>query len=515
MPKKISKKTKTASPPAKATPSPRIPKGRPSSPVKVLVVASEAVPFAKTGGLADVAGALPAALLKLGCEVGVILPKYRSISPEKYKLKVEVKGMSVPMGMGEMTADILSTRLGDTHATAYFIQNDRYFDRDELYGTPEGDYHDNAERFAFFCRAVLEALKALKWFPDILHLNDWQTGLVAPYLKTLYRSDPAYAGIRTLFSIHNMAYQGLFPKYMLPMTGLGWEEFTHEKLEFYDQVNYLKAGLVYSDALGTVSERYAQEIQTEEFGQGLQGVLKSRTSSLHGILNGIDYGEWNPATDKEIPAQYTVKNHERKAESKKKLLGELGLEWNEDVPVLGLVSRLTDQKGLDLVSGIIDEFMGLDLQFVVLGTGEPRYHTLFEGLRERFRSKLAVALKFDPRLSKMVYAGSDIFLMPSRFEPCGLGQMIAMKYGTVPVVRKTGGLADTVENLSPEGKKGTGFVFDAYRGEELFFAIRRAVEAYHQPKLWKDLVQRDMKQDFSWDVSAGKYLDLYRKLLSK
>ena len=515
MKKKIPPKTKASTAKKKATSAPAFPKGRPASPVKVLVVASEAVPFAKTGGLADVAGALPAALLKLGCEVGVILPKYRGISPEKYKLKVEVKGMSVPMGMGEMSADILSTRLGDTHATAYFIQNDRYFDREELYGTPEGDYHDNAERFAFFSRAVLEALKALKWFPDILHLNDWQTGLVAAYLKTLYGSDPAYAGIRTLFSIHNMAYQGLFPKYMLPMTGIGWEEFTHEKLEFYDQLNYLKAGLVYSDALGTVSERYAQEIQTDEFGHGLQGVLKSRASSLHGILNGIDYGEWNPATDKEIPAQYTAKNHERKIESKKKLLGELGLEFKDKVPVVGLVSRLTDQKGLDLIAAIINEFMALNLQFVVLGTGETRYQNLFTDLRERFRDKLVVALKFDPRLSKTVYAGSDLFLMPSRFEPCGLGQMIAMKYGTVPVVRKTGGLADTVENLTPDGKKGTGFVFDAYRGDELLFTIRRAAEAYRQPKLWKNLVQRDMNQDFSWNVSAGKYLELYRSMLSK
>jgi starch synthase len=508
MPRKItSKKKLPASPASQAS--------RSLSSLKVLLAASEVVPFAKTGGLADVVGALPRALLKLGCEVAVVLPKYRSISPEKYKLKVAVKDMPVPMGMGEMNADILSTRLGDTHATAYFIQNDRYFDREGFYGTPEGDYHDNAERFAFFSRAVLEMPKALHWKPDVLHLNDWQTGLAAAYLKTLYKGDPAYSTTKSLFTIHNMAYQGLFPKYILPMTGIGWEEFTPDKLEFYDQVNYLKAGLIYSDALNTVSERYAQEIQTDEFGHGLQGVLKSRASDLHGIVNGIDYNEWNPATDREIPAQYTLKSQEKKLESKRKLLEEMGLEFKARVPVVGLVSRLTDQKGLDLVAEIIESFLSMDVQFVVLGTGEPRYHTLFEKLGQRFRSKLAVALKFDQRLSKMIYAGSDLFLMPSRFEPCGLGQMIAMKYGTIPLVRRTGGLADTVENLSLDGKKGTGFVFDDYRGDDLLLAIKRAVEAFHQPKLWKDLIQRAMKEDFSWDVSAQKYLDLYRNILRK
>jgi starch synthase len=473
------------------------------------------VPFAKTGGLADVVGSLPRALMKLGCEVAVVMPKYRNISPEKYKLKLEVKGMPVPMGMGEMTADIYSTRLGDTNGTVYFIQNDRYFDRDGFYGTPEGDYHDNAERFAFFSRAVLEMLKALQWFPEILHLNDWQTGLVAAFLKTLYSKAPHYQPIRTLFSIHNMAYQGLFPKYVLPMTGLGWEEFSHEKLEFYDQVNYLKAGLVYSDALNTVSERYAEEIQTEEYGHGLQGVLKSRASELYGIVNGIDYDEWNPATDKEIPAQYTVKNHDQKIESKKKLLLEQNLAYNANTPVIGLISRLTDQKGLDLIAEIIQDFLALDVQFVILGTGEPKYHLLLEELKNKYPAKLSVALKFDNRLAKLIYAGSDMFLMPSRFEPCGLGQMIAMKYGTIPLVRKTGGLADTVENLSPDGKKGTGFVFENYRGSDLLFILKRATEAFHQPKLWTELVARAMKQDFSWDASARKYLEIYGKILKK
>jgi starch synthase len=450
--------------------------------------------------------------MKLGCDVRVVLPCYRAVSSEKFKLKAELRGLSVPMGMGDMQADILSTQMGNTHVTVYFVQNDRYFDRDGFYGTPEGDFHDNAERFAFFSRAVLEMLRALDWFPHILHLNDWQTGLVPAYLKTLYRENPAYEGIRTLFSIHNMAYQGLFPKYVLPMTGIPWEEFRPDRLEFYDQVNYLKAGLVYSDALSTVSDTYAHEIQTEEYGHGLQGVLRSRSADLHGILNGIDYSEWNPANDRELPSQYTMKNHSHKIESKRKLLKEQNLEFKPPTPVVGMVSRLNDQKGLDLVADIMKEFMEMDVQLVVMGTGDPRYHALLQECRDRYPQKLALNLKYDDRLAKLIYAGSDLFLMPSRFEPCGLGQMIAMKYGTVPLVRKTGGLSDTVENLSPDGLQGTGFVFDQYKSEEFLGVLKRALEAYHQSKLWSDLVERVMRQDFSWDATAKKYMELYESM---
>ncbi|MGH7739358.1 MAG: glycogen synthase GlgA, partial [bacterium] len=471
-----------------------------------------ATPFAKTGGLADVVGSLPGALMKLGCEVAVVLPKYRSISPENYKLRVEVKGLQVPMGMGEVDANILSSSLGHSHGTAYFIESDRYFGREGFYGTPEGDFHDNPERFAFFSRAVLEMLKALNWYPDILHLNDWQTGLVAPYLETFYRTQPHFESMRSLFTIHNMAYQGLFPKYILPMTGLGWEDFRADKLEFYDQVNYLKAGLVYSTALSTVSPTYAREIETDEFGCGLQGLLRARSTDLYGILNGIDYGEWNPATDKEIPAQYTPKSIDRKEESKRELLKETGLKFNAETPVIGLVSRLADQKGLDLIAGILNEMLSGNVQLVIQGLGDARYHALFQELRDQFPDKFSLNLKFDNRLAKLIYAGSDMFLMPSRFEPCGLGQLIALKYGTVPIVRSTGGLADTIENLSLDGRKGTGFVFEAYRMEDLLATVRRAVETFHQPKIWKALVQRGMALDFSWDASAEKYLELYRKI---
>ncbi len=489
----------------------------PTGPFKrrVLFVSSEVVPFAKTGGLADVVGALPSALVKLGCEVAVVMPHYRRLSPEKFHLRMEAKDVPVPMGMGEMNANILSTQLGYTPYKVYFIQNDRYFDREGLYGTAEGDFQDNAERFAFFSRAVLEMLKTIHWYPHLLHLNDWQTGLTAAYLKTLYHDLPYYERIRILFTIHNMAYQGLFPKYVLPMTGIGWEEFTSEKIEFYGQVNYLKSGLVYSDALNTVSEKYAQEIQTDEYGHGLQGLLRARAADLYGIVNGIDYAEWNPATDKEIPEQYTPKSHRLKAESKKKLLREVDLEFNPETPVIGVVSRLTDQKGMDLIAEIINVFLSLDVQFVILGTGDPRYHSLFQELQARYPRKLAAAIRFDNPLAKLIYAGSDMFLMPSRFEPCGLGQMIAMKYGTIPIVRRTGGLSDTVEELSTDGNKGTGFIFDNYKSGELLSAIQRAVNAFHQPELWADLVQRAMRQDFSWDASARKYQDLYETIMRK
>ena len=302
----------------------------------------------------------------------------------------------------------------------------------------EGEYLDNAERFAFFSRAVLEVLKAINWFPLILHLNDWQSSLVAAYLKTLYHENKAYSRIRTLLSVHNMAYQGVFPKYVLPMTGLPWEEFRPERLEFYDQVNFLKAGLVYADSLTTVSEAYAREIQTEEQGHGLQGVLRDRSEDLHGITHGLDYSEWNPATDKDLPAQYTAKNHHPKVESKRRLVREVELEFKPQTPLVGMIAHLTDAKGLDLIAESLGELMEMDAQFIIMGTGEPRYQALLQEWRDRHPQKLVVILKYDHRLAKLLYAGCDLFLIPSRFEPSGLGQLIAMKYGSVPVVHRNG-----------------------------------------------------------------------------
>jgi len=489
--------------------------------LKILIVASEVIPFAKTGGLADVAGALPKALLHKNphLEVAVVMPKYRTIPDGKWSLKTRISGLAVPMGMGEVYCDVLEGSTANGRAKVYFIQNHRYFDRDQLYGTSEGDFGDNAERFAFFSKAVLEMLQAIDWIPDILHCNDWQTGLVPLYLKKFYKGNPElkgkYAGVRTLFTIHNLAYQGLFPKWVLPMTGIGWEEFRADRLEFYDQVNYLKSGLVYSDALSTVSDAYAHEIQTPELGNGLDGVLRDRGEDLYGIVNGVDYEDWDPATDKDIPQQYSAHTVEKKEASKKLLLSGQNLPYQEAVPVFGIVSRLSDQKGLDLLAEIIEPFLSMDVRFVVLGTGDQRYHYLLEGMRSRFPDKLGVNFKFDNRLAKLIYAGSDFFLMPSRFEPCGLGQLISLKFGTIPVVRKTGGLADTIEDMSSDGKRGTGFVFENYKSAELLTVLRRAVETFGQPKIWKPLVQRAMTQDFSWDASAEKYLELYRLILGK
>jgi starch synthase len=482
----------------------RIPK------IKILFVASEVVPYAKTGGLADVAGALPKALAELECEVAIVMPKYQSISDSKYRLSPLISQMWVPMGMGDVDASVFQSFIGNDQVPVYFIQNNHYFDRDQLYGTSDGDYQDNAERFAFFSRSIFSLMKELNWYPDILHLNDWQTGLVAAYQKNFYRQDAHFSKMKTLFTIHNLAYQGLYPKYFLPMTGLGWEEFTADRIEYYDQISYLKAGLVYSDCLTTVSPTYADEIQTDEMGSGLQGVLRSRTKNLFGILNGIDQDEWDPAIDSSFP--YTVKNLKNKQEAKRKLLAEQGLRYDPQTPIFGLISRLTNQKGLDLIFDILEPFLSMDIQLIILGTGDVRYHQMLEDFKNRFPEKIGLNLKFDNRLAQLIYAGSDIFLMPSRFEPCGLGQMIAMRYGTIPLVRKTGGLADTVKNFSPNAKESNGFVFENYSGPDLLSCTKKAVEAFHQPKLWKFLIQNAMKCDFSWKNSAKEYLKLYLNL---
>lgn len=480
---------------------------------RVLWVSPEAVPFAKTGGLADVAGTLPPVLSRRGVVCGLILPKYACVSAAKVSLK-QVAKFHVPMGMGEVDSGLWEGVFPDRKTPVWFIENDRYFNREALYGTPSGDYGDNAERFAFFCRAVLEAIPFLPWKPEILHLNDWQTGLIAAYLRTLYR-DSLGKELRTVFTIHNLAYQGLFPKYVLPMTGIGWEEFHHEKLEYYDQVGFLKAGLVYSDRLTTVSPRYAEEIQTEAFGCGLEGVLRRRKSDLRGILNGIDPSEWNPASDSELPANYTARTLERKNEIKKILQAEVGLPKRSDVPLFGMVTRLADQKGLDLLAAVFDALMEEDLQLVLLGTGEERYHRMMQDRRTAHADKFAAALRFDAKLAKWIYAGSDFFLMPSRFEPCGLGQLIAMRYGTIPVVRKTGGLADTVPDCSEDPEGGLGITFEAYEPKSFQEAVRRALAVYRDPALKNTLARRAMEKDFSWDASAERYRDFYLELLKQ
>lgn len=488
--------------------------------LNILFVASEVEPFAKTGGLADVAGALPKSLVALGNEVRVVLPRYGTISDKKFKLYdvQRLHNIPVPLG-GNMEAASVKTSSLTTAAPkvpVYLVQNSRYFDREGLYvdSSTKSDYGDNDERFLFFSRAVFELTRTLEWKPDIIHCNDWQTGMLAAYAKTLYANDPFFKGTKIVFTIHNLAYQGRFPKSTFEKSGLPWSLFTLDGLEFFGDVNFLKAGIVYADAITTVSKKYAEEIASDpEFGYGLEGILRARSKSLFGILNGIDYSVWNPEIDSLIPHTFTVKDLEGKKANKKALQEKFGLEVADRTPLLGIISRLADQKGFDLLETLAPRLMEENIQLVVLGTGEPKYHTMLETLRAKFPNKVGVFLGFNNELAHLIEAGSDMFLMPSRYEPCGLNQMYSLKYGTVPIVRATGGLDDTIEDFDTATKKGTGFKFHRYSAEDFFVAISRAISTYHNPQLWKALMTNGMKKDFSWDASAKKYVDLYRDLL--
>ncbi|MBI4012870.1 MAG: glycogen synthase GlgA [Candidatus Rokubacteria bacterium] len=483
--------------------------------LRILCVASEVEPFAKTGGLADVTGALPRALEALGHDVRVILPRYRGVERAAGTLRPVLPRVEVPIGGKIVEGAVLEGRTGKA-IPVYFLAQDAYYDRPALYTTPEGDYSDNCERFVFFCRAVLTALPQLDWMPQVIHAHDWQTGLVPVYLETLYRDVPAYRDVATVFTIHNLAYQGLFWHYDLPMTGLGWDLFTPAGIEFYGKMNLLKGGLVFADVLTTVSPTYANEIQTPEFGEGLEGVLRERSADLVGILNGIDYELWNPATDPDIPKRYGPDDLDGKAACRAALREEMGLvEPSRPAPLVGVVGRLADQKGLDLVAAAVPSIVAAGGQFVLLGTGDERYEREFAELARAHPAAVAVKIGFNAGLAHRIYAGSDLFLMPSRYEPCGLGQLISLRYGTIPIVRRTGGLADTIREWDGAAGSGTGFLFDAHTPEACRAAVRRALEAYGQPAAWSRLVRNGMAEDFSWEASAEKYVGCYRKALKK
>lgn len=450
--------------------------------MKILLCSSEVAPFAKTGGLADVAGSLPIYLKKLKTDVRVCMPKYSCVKATGLRVKL---ANTIPV---------------------YFIKNDKYFARPSLYGTEKGDFPDNLERFSFFCRSTLELLKKEDFKPDIIHCNDWQTALIPVYLKTIYKDDPFYNNIKTIFTIHNMAYQGVFAKEEYPKLGIGWEYFHIEALEFYGMVNLMKGGLVFSDFITTVSPTYSKEIQSPEFGCRLEGVLSKRKDNLAGILNGIDYNEWNPRTDKELSRRYSAGLSADKVYNKVALQKELGLPVKPDVPLIGVVGRLAHQKGFDILAEKIDDICSMDLQFALLGTGEEAYHKLMQEIAKKHPKKTSINIKFDNTLAKKIYASSDMFLMPSRYEPCGLGQLISLRYGTIPIVRKTGGLADTIT-------EDNGFVFEQYTGDELLNTIRRALDAYKDRKAWQAKVRRAMEYDFSWGNSAKEYVKLYERLV--
>lgn len=480
--------------------------------MKILFAASEVAPFAMTGGLADVAGSLPRALAALGHDVRIVMPRYRQVDRSALGLK-HAATFYVPLSSWKERCDILTGSLGK-NVTVYFVNKDIYFDRPGLYGTPRGDYPDNAERFIFFSRAVTELCRELNFRPDIIHCNDWQTGLVPLYVRTLSPSVDELRSARTVFTIHNLGYQGVFWHWDMRLTGLSWDVFTPEGLEFWGKMNLLKAGLVYSDVINTVSATYSREIQTPEYGHGLDGVLRKRSSDLYGIVNGIDYDAWDPAKDPALPKPYSVTRPAGKRACKESLQKQLKLPRNA-VPVLGMVTRLSDQKGIDILMEALPGILALDCQLVILGTGDERYQRLLTEAAEDHNDRMRVLLKYDDVLARRIYAGSDLFLMPSRYEPCGLGQMHSLRYGTVPVVRRTGGLADTVIDYAPRTGKGTGFVFDEYTPDALAACVERALKAYSRPAVWKRIIHQGMKVDFSWTRSAKEYIKIYKKAIDK
>ena len=488
--------------------------------MNILFTTSEAVPFAKTGGLADVCGSLPVELARQGQLPVVIMPAYRQVFACGQPIVPTGVDYTIPIGTKQVRGSFWQSKLPDSDVPVYFVRQDDYFDRPQLYTENGGDYIDNCERFVFFCRAAMEAIRLLDLKVDLIHAHDWQTGLIPAYLKAEYRGVPSYEGIGTLLTIHNMAFQGMFWHWDMLLTGLDWRYFNWQQMEFYGKLNLLKTGIVFSDALNTVSPRYAEEIQSAPLGCGLEGVLQQRRGVLTGIINGVDYREWDPTTDPQLPARYSVDTAAAgKAANKAALQRELNLPEAPGAPLLGFVGRLTEQKGIDLVAAVMQEWLTTqNVQWVILGTGESKYHELFGMLAQRYPQRVSVTLEFDNALAHRIEAASDMFLMPSRFEPCGLNQLYSLKYGAVPVVRATGGLADSITNLTSEtlaNRTANGFSFVEYSAMALREALERALTAYAHPDLWSQLVANGMKQDWSWARSAREYVELYESTLGR
>ncbi len=484
-------------------------------PLQILFVASEAVPFAKTGGLADVAGGLPKYLRALGCELKLVMPYYRMVKNSGLPIQCVGEEIEVPLGNDIIKADIYQGQL-DPDIPVYFIGREEFFDREYLYGTPKGDYFDNAERFIFFSKAALLFCQLVEFSPDIIHDHEWQTGLIPAYLRTIYRKDPLFSHTASVFTIHNIAYQGLFKKEKFLLTGLPEEVYSPEGIEFWERINLMKSGIVYADVINTVSRKYSEEIQTPEYGYGLEGILRKRKEDLYGVLNGVDYQEWDPAHDPHLVAPYDLSNLSGKRACKRDLLKEFNLPASlEKAPLLGVISRLADQKGFDLLAEIMDELFTYDIGFVLLGTGEQKYHDFFGQLARKYPQRAGIRIGYDERLAHKIEAGADLFLMPSKYEPCGLNQIYSLKYGTIPVVRATGGLDDTIVNYDPVARKGNGFKFNRYDSKELLKQIEVAIDFFSQPEDWKQLLRNAMTADFSWERSAKAYLQLYQKALEK
>jgi starch synthase len=477
--------------------------------VKVLFVVSECVPFIKSGGLADVAGSLPKELKSLGTDVRVILPKYQSIADEYKNRMKKVCDFSVSVGWREQYCGIETLELDGI--TFYFIDNEYYFKREGLYG-----YWDDGERFSYFTKAVLESLARMDYFPDILHCHDWHTAMIPFLLRTQYQWRKGYSFIKTIFTIHNLQFQGIFPKeVMTGLLGIDESYFHPEQLEFYGNMNFMKAALISSDHITTVSPTYRDEILTPYYGEKMEGVLRGRVASLQGILNGIDDTYYSPEAGEEL-VHYRKDDLKGKRENKVRLQKKFGLEQNPDIPIVSIVSRLTKQKGLDLVKGVFHEMMQENLQFIILGTGDQEFEQFFKEMAAIYPQKLRVTIGFNECLAKHIYAGSDLFLMPSKFEPCGLGQMIALRYGTLPLVRETGGLNDTVQSYNEETQEGHGFSFKNFNAHDMLYTLKRALSFYYSDqKTWNSIVREAMGIDCGWAQSAFKYNQLYAKISSR
>jgi starch synthase len=493
--------------------------------LNIVFATSEVTPFAKTGGLADVCGALPIDLQRAGHNVAVLMPAYRQVKSGGFNIEPLGVKFDIPIGNKIVRGRLLRSVLPGSDVPIFFVEQDDYFDRPELYRHKGEDYKENCERFVFFCRAVLEAIRLLHLDVDVIHCHDWQTSLIPAYLHIEYLHTHGYENIASLLTIHNLAYQGIFWHWDMLVTGLDWRYFNLHQMEFYGKLNLLKTGIVFADWLTTVSPTYAKETQTEELGCGLDGALRQRSDQLTGIVNGVDYASWNPATDPHLPpwpgtgsnerANYDVSNWQAgKAACKAALQRELGLPESPRTPLIAQVGRLADQKGWDLVLDVMRRWTSqMDVQWAILGTGEPYYHEALDALCREFPGRVAVRLEFNDPLAHRIEAGADIFVMPSKYEPCGLNQLYSLRYGTVPVVRATGGLADTVTDTTPETlsrQTATGFSFEAYNASVFEGTLRRAVETYWQNQdTWRQLVETGMRQDWSWTASSQRYLEAY------
>jgi len=482
--------------------------------MRILIATPEANPFARTGGLAEVVSSLACALPRLGHRVTVVMPLYRQVREAGLTIFSTGQTLSIPLSFKNLQADIFQTELHPDFQF-FFIGQDSLFNRDGLYGTAYGDFEDNAERFIFFSRAVVEMIETLNLDLDVCHCQEWQTGLVPVYLRTLFRNSPRLSRLPVVYSVHNVGYQGIFSSYDFPLTGLGWEFLSPKALEFYGNINLMKGGLVFADLINTVSNRYRAEILSPEYGFGLEGVFQERAGDLFGVAEGVDYQRWDPSRDAFLAGPYGPDNLEGKKTCKLALLAHFGMEQSLTRPLIGMTTRLYERKGIDLVMGAMDGLMALDVGFVLQGTGEERYQYLFQELSLRYPGRIGLSIGFTDELAHQIIAGADIYLMPSRYEPCGLDQLYCLRYGTVPVVRATGGLDETITRYDPATGTGRGFKFSDYSHEALLKAVQEALTLYQDQTAWQALMRRNMAVDFSWDRVAPHYVDLYERARDK